>query len=476
VEDVLSDGGKKERMGSDKPVASEDRGLEEASPHREDGSLQPTGMDRRDFLRRSGAGAGALALTGSLGGFLSGCGSSATAAATPSVAAPGTGPEVVVIGAGAFGVWTAYHLQEMGARVTLVDLYGAGNSRSTSGDETRGVRSSYAGRELWTEWANLAMERWREFDEEWSPAMGDPLFYTTGDLILRDTTEGQIEEVREVWDTVGVPYEVLSPDEVRSRWPQIQIEGIEAALYEPGAGVVRSRAACRRVAGIFQQRGGQIRIAKARPGPVEGGRMVSLDLDDGADSISADRYVFALGPWFPKAFPEIMADRLRITTMGHVFYFGTPPGDYRFSYPNLPSWGFPGVTGWPTLPPDNRGFRIRTGGRVGEDPDTSVRWIPEEFHERPMEILQERFPIIAQQPIVETRACHYESSATRDWIIDDHPEMENVLLAGGGSAEGFKFGPMVGELIASRALMDGRFVDLDDRFRLAELELNEEED
>jgi len=438
----------------------------------DDPTRRNTSMDRRSFLRTTGAGAGALALAGTLGGALSGCrGTGASASAV----APGTGPEVVVIGAGAFGVWTAYHLQEMGARVTLIDLYGPGNSRSTSGDETRGVRSSYAGRELWTSWANLAMERWRAFDEEWSPAMGDPLFYPTGDLILRDTSEGQIEEVQEIWDTVGVPYESLTPDEVRARWPQIQIEGIEVALYEPGAGVVRSRAACRRVAGIFQQRGGEIRMAKATPGPIQGGRMISLDLDDGQDSISADRYVFALGPWFPKAFPDIMADRLRITTMGHVFYFGTPPGDYRFSYPNLPSWGFPGVTGWPTLPPDNRGFRIRTGGRMGEDPDTSVRWIPEEFHERPMEILLERFPVIAEQPIVETRACHYESSATRDWIIDEHPEMENVLLAGGGSAEGFKFGPMVGELIAARALGDDRFSELDEEFRLIDLDDMEED-
>jgi len=112
---------------------------------------------------------------------------------------------------------------------------------------------------------------------------------------------------------------------------------------------------------------------------------------------------------------------------------------------------------------------------MGEDPDTSVRWIPEEFHERPMEILLERFPVIAEQPIVETRACHYESSATRDWIIDEHPEMENVLLAGGGSAEGFKFGPMVGELIAARALGDDRFSELDEEFRLIDLDDMEED-
>jgi sarcosine oxidase len=424
------------------------------------------GMDRRSFLRTTGVGAGALALAGSMGAVLAGC--------REGVRVPGTGPEVVVVGAGVFGVWTAYHLQAMGARVTLVDLYGPGNSRATSGDETRGVRTSYQGRELWASWAARAIERWEAFDEEWSPRMGAPLFYRTGDVILRETSEGMIEGVREIWAVTNREHELLTADEVRYRWPQISIEGMEVALHEPGAGVVRARAACQRVAAIFQMRGGEIRIGRATPGAAEGSRMVELELDGGADSLSADRYVFALGPWFPSAFPEIMGERIRIP-MGNVFYYGTPPGDHRFNFPNLPSWNFPGVTGWPSLPPDHRGFRVRTGGRPGDNPDTSERWIPEEYHERPRQLLVERFPDLASQPVVETRACHYESSSTRDWIIDLHPEMENVWFAGGGSAEGFKFGPMIGELIASRVLENGMHADLDERFRLEPLAQPEEE-
>ncbi len=421
-----------------------------------------SGLDRRAFLRRAGVGAGALALAGSLGGTLAACREG------PGIL--GRGPEVAVVGAGVFGVWTAFHLQQMGARVTLVDLYGPGNSRSTSGDETRGVRSSYPGRELWTTWADLAMDRWRAFDEEWSPEMGAPLFYNTGDVILRDTAEGFIDGVRETWELAGVEHEVLTPDEVRYRWPQIAVDGIEAALYEPGAGVVRSRAACQRVATIFQMRGGEIRTARATLGPSEGGRMAALDLDGGQDTLSADRFVLALGPWFPVAFPEIMGERIRASTLGHVYYWGTPPGDHRFNYPHLPSWNLPGVTGWASLPPDHRGFRIRTGGSSGDDPDTSVRWIAEEYHERPRGIIADHFPDLMDQPIVETRACHYESSHTREWIIDRHPELENVWFAGGGSAEGFKFGPMVGELIASRVVENDRFAELDGEFRLQEVE------
>jgi len=431
-------------------------------------------MKRRDFLRKTGLGAGALA-AGSAGGLVAGCAPGSAAAGAgpgpalagaPAVHTAGSGPDVVVVGAGAFGGWTALNLQEMGARVTLVDLYGPGNSRSTSGDETRGVRTSYPGRELWTTWAARSIERWKAFDEEFAASMGGDLFFTTGDLIFRDTAVGFIEQVREIWDFAEVPYEVLTPDETRYRWPQINIEGMTDILYEPGAGVVRARAACQRVAALLEQRGGQVRTGRAALGRSEGGRLLDITLNgDSGNRIEADRFVLALGPWFATTFQDVMEGLIRIP-MGNVIYYGTPPGDESFSFPNVPSWNFAGVTGWPAIPPDHRGFRVRASGQVGEDPDTSNRWVPEAGLERPRSILAERFPAMAEQPIVETRACHYETSATREWLIDRHPEFSNTWFAGGGSAEGFKFGPMIGELVASRVLENGRFADLDAEFRI----------
>ncbi|MEX0892977.1 MAG: FAD-binding oxidoreductase [Gemmatimonadota bacterium] len=416
------------------------------------------GPDRRSFLRLTGAGAG-LAATGGLGGLLAGCESPDPRSGIRR----GAGPDVVVVGAGAFGIWTALHLQEMGARVTVVDLYGPGNVRSTSGDETRGVRTSYPGREQWTSWAQRAILRWQQFDEEHAATMGPPVFYNTGDLICRDTEEGFITEVKEIWDTVGIAYDEISPEEAAYRWPGIDLTGITHCLYEPGAGVVRARATCQRVAALFQQRGGEIRLGRAELGNRSAGRM--LDVQVNGERLPADRFVFALGPWFATTFQDVMADKIRIP-IGNVVYYGPPAGDLRFQYPNMPSWNFPGVTGWPCLPPDNRGFRVRTGGRAGEDPDTSDRWVPPEQLDRPRQVVVERFPDLADAPVVQTHSCHYESSATRDWIIDHYPGLENVWLAGGGSAEGFKFGPVVGELIASRALETNQFPELADNFRL----------
>ena len=376
-------------------------------------------------------------------------------------------PDVVVIGAGTFGMWTALHLQRLGARVTVVDAYGAGNSRQTSGGETRGVRTSYGDRphgRQWAGWARRAIARWKAWDEEGSEQLRPRVFFQTGDLVLRDAVNEYITNTRAHWDALNVPYEVLTPDEVTSRWAWIRYDKLGVALYEPEAGVVRARRAIESVARVFEHGGGTIRIDRASFGRRRGAMLETIALSSGG-ALSADTFVFACGPWFPKVFPRLMGRRLRVS-MGHVFYFAVPPGDTRFAYPYMPSYGVPGCTGWPALPLDHRGFRVRTGGRPPEDPDTSDRWVGPEYHERPREILQRHFPDLAGAPINETRACHYESSVDRNFFIDTHPELTNVWLAGGGSAEGFKFGPVLGDYIAHRVVEDDQEPELAAWFRL----------
>src|SRR5436190_15575636 len=146
-------------------------------------------LPRRDFLKVAGAGAGAALLGGASALGASGIPEGRRVAAIRTTAAS---PDIVVIGAGAWGSWTALHLRKMGAKVTVVDSYGAGNSRSTSGDETRGVRSSYGDRdtgEMWMLWAREAIDRWRTFDADWGRELELPLFFHTGDLILRVEAE-----------------------------------------------------------------------------------------------------------------------------------------------------------------------------------------------------------------------------------------------------------------------------------------------
>lgn len=397
--------------------------------------------NRRDFIRKAALGASALATGDALEPILD-------RRRPPAVSR--NRPDVVVIGAGAFGGWTALHLSIMGADVTVIDAWGPGNSRSTSGAETRGVRTGYGDKRLWVRWAKEAVERWKAWDAEWAEVWDQHLFSTTSDLIMREEWEDFLLETRASWEAVGVRHEVLDHDEMAYRWPQIRLDGITVGLHEIDAGVVRARAACHTVAETFRRHGGRFVIGRAEPGRRDGGRLADVVLGNG-DRAAAEQFVFACGPWLGKVFPQIMGPRLRIP-LGHTYYYATPPGDHRFTHPHLPSYNFPGVTGWPALSHDSRGFRIRTGGRPSDDPDTSDRWIDSEYFEQPRDVLRQRFPDLADAPLIETRACHYELSVSRNWIIDRHPDLLNVWIAGGGSAEGFKFGPVLGPYIAGRVL------------------------
>jgi glycine/D-amino acid oxidase-like deaminating enzyme len=439
-------------------------------------------MDRRRFLGVAGAGALGLGAGGLAGAESREEAGGPAAEATPAASgAPAVHtrrtPEVLIIGAGVFGMFTAHYLRERGVDVMVVDQHGPGNSRATSGGETRGVRTSYGDRPHgihWARWGAMAIERWKEWDERYT-GNGAPLFYTTGDIILREEMEPYLERTTSQWDELAIPYERLSIDEVNRRWPVISTEGMTEAVYEPGAGVVRARPAIQSAAEQYRNNGGEFRIACVTPGEVSGGRLTGVVTDDG-ELISADTYVFACGPWLPKILPDVMGKRLR-TSMGHVFYIGTPPGDHRYEFPNLPSYGVPGGTGWAALPPDFRGFRARTGGRPPEDPDVSNRgMIPEEGFQTGLDFVKKYFPGLEGQPVLETRACHYESSVDRNFIVDLHPGWENAWITGGGSAEAFKQGPVLGDYIAHRLVGEDMDPEVTPGFRLSEEEFEESEE
>src|SRR5256885_6102427 len=231
-------------------------------------------LDRRDFIKAAGAGAGLILLGDAARGE--------AAPARSAVVRSGASPDIVVIGAGIWGSFTAYHLRKMGANVTLVDAYGPGNARSTSGDETRGVRSSYGDRpgalgELWMLWAREAMTRWLAFDDEWGRDLRLNLFHVTGDLILRDDWDNFQLRCKLWWDRHRIPYAILSPDDVRRSFPVIGLDDISAVLYEPDAGVVRARRAVQAVAAAYEKLGGKVvlrggrplRVPKGTPGAIE---------------------------------------------------------------------------------------------------------------------------------------------------------------------------------------------------------------
>jgi glycine/D-amino acid oxidase-like deaminating enzyme len=364
------------------------------------------------------------------------------AAVRPALQAPA---RVVVVGAGAFGGWTALHLRRAGARVTLVDAWGPGNSRASSGGETRVIRGVYGADRVYTEMAVRAFQLWRENEQRWGRR-----FYTeTGALwMVTGEDDHYVRAALPLLRAAGLPFEELTIPEARARYPQVSFDGVRSALFEKRAGYLLARRACKAVVEGFVAEGGEYRVAAAKPGAVTSGVMRTVTLSDGA-ALEADAFVFACGPWLGKLFPDVIGERIRPTRQ-EVFFFGFPADDARFSEGRLPVWvdlgarlvyGIPGG--------GRRGFKVAddTAGPPF-DPTSGERLVSPDGLRAAREFLGRRFPAMAAAPLVESRVCQYESTPDHHFILDRHPGVANVWLVGGGSGHGFKHGPAVGERVA----------------------------
>ena len=363
--------------------------------------------------------------------------------------------DAVVIGAGVFGAWTAHRLQRTGRSVALLDVYGAGNSRSSSGGESRILRMGYGREEIYTRWSLASLRLWIElFDQVNQPE----LFQKTGVLWTPAADDASTAVTLRTLEKCGVVFQFLTNAELTARFPQVRYSSERVGIFEPESGVALARrAVCAVVEDAIRNGVDYFREAALAPDGAEvrtrSGRV-----------LRASTFVYASGPWLPKIFPEILEGRIRPTRQ-EVFFFGTEPGDRRFTPPHMPAWlDFTDERGAYALPDiENRGFKLAFD-RHGPpfDPDTSDRLA--DGLDAARAFLAERFPALAGAPLVESRVCQYENTSSGDFLIDRHPDFSNVWLVGGGSGHGFKHGPMVGEHVT--ALIDGS-ASVEARFSLA---------
>lgn len=356
-------------------------------------------------------------------------------------------PRVAVVGAGAFGGWTALHLRRMGAEVVLIDTWGPGNSLSSSGGKTRVIRSIYGPDRIYSEMVKRAFPQWEKLAAS-SPS--EPLYVETGALWMERGDDSYVRAALPIVRELGFPVDELKVPEAAKRYPQINFEGVRTAYFEQKAGALLARRACVVVRDTFVNEGGTYRTAEAKAGPVAKGKMTSLRLGDGSH-VEADAYVFACGPWLGQVFPKVIDGRVRPTRQ-EVYYFTIPSDAY--AAPNLPIWidfgrhivyGIPGVDGrFFKYADDTRGATI--------DPTTMKRTPSAEGIEMARKFLAERFPAIAKEPLLSAEVCQYENSPDGNLIIDRDPEASNVWIAGGGSGHGFKLSPVVGEMVADAVL------------------------
>jgi sarcosine oxidase len=350
--------------------------------------------------------------------------------------------DVVVVGAGAFGAWTAYHLSQRRKRVLLLDAYGPAHSRASSGGETRIIRMGYGPDELYTRMAARSMKHWRAL----SRRTRQSLFVRTGMLWLARDHDQYPRETLNTLRALRLPCEKLSLRELRKRFPQFFLSETDWGLLEPEAGVLMARRAVQSLVAEIVKQG--VRYANEKvAAPAAGSRLRSALTATGRE-IVAENFVFACGAWLPQIFPELVGPKM-FPSRQEVFFFAVPPGNSRYAPPQMPAWYSyaENVYGIPDI--GHRGLKIaldRHGPAFDPEKDDRITTAAALAEIRTQ--LGKFFPELRDAAVAETRVCVYENTSNGDFLIDRHPEFENVWIVGGGSGHGFKHSPAVGEYVA----------------------------
>ncbi len=348
--------------------------------------------------------------------------------------------DVAVIGAGAFGAWTALALRERGVDVVLIDALGPANLHGSSGGESRNIRAAYGDRELYTRWSIEAWQLWQTREQE----IGLQLLYPCGSLRMLD--EDAVTQQCTMFDRLTHPYEMLDGDEVARRWPQIDYR-CEHILYEPNSGILAAQAAMRAIVRLFEVKGG--RVIRGRVPPPTGTAIDTTTID--GERISASQFVFACGPWLPKLFPGLLEGLIK-TPRRELFFIGPAPGDTRFDWRNCPNLA--DLLGW-TSSDIGGGVKIAPVLRhVPMDPDEGDRTPTPALLDQVRAYLAARLPGLVGRPVIGTYVSQLENTDNEHFVIDRHPDYRNVFIAGGGSGHAYKMGPVIGEHVA-RFVLEG---------------------
>ena len=363
-------------------------------------------------------------------------------------------PEVVVVGAGAFGAWTALSLRERGANVLLVDAFGPGNHRSASGGDSRNIRAAYGASELYTRWTIASWRAWQEREHE----LGMRLLYPSGSV--RAGASEERAATADVFTRLGQPYDIITGDEAEHRWPQLRFGDVDRLFHEPHSGILLARDALFAITQLFVAKGGRLQqgCAEVR----DDGRALMVRIDNAP--VDADNIVLACGPWLPKLLPDLLGDRIR-TPRRELFFVAPAPGDQRFDWDRCPniadarSWTSSDIGGGYKVAPKLR--------HVPFDPDHGDRMPTAALLDEVRAYLRVRAPDLAERPVVASFVGALENSANEDFIIDRHPRDRRIVIAGAGSGHAFKMGPAIGGDVATLVLGAARDAEAERRFALA---------
>ena len=368
--------------------------------------------------------------------------------------------DAIVIGLGAHGSGAALALARRGLSVLGLEAGERGHELGSSGGRSRMIRRAYFEDPAYLPLLEASWEAW----EALGAAAGERLVEVTGGLYVgprdSDVFRGSVTSARDQ----GLPHQVLDGASIRRRWPIFSVGDEMGGLYDPGAGMIRPERAIAAQTRLAERGGARFRFGERAVvwRPESGG---GLEVETSAGVYGGDHLVIAAGAWTASFVPDLRLP-LEVERLP-VFWFEPRVSASQVSAGSFPVWlvdtGADGV--FYGFPYDNAaGLKVsrhRSGDVV--DPDSVDRAERAADVERVRAFMRRYMPA-ANGPLREAAVCFYTNTPDRHFVIDVHPAVPGVSYASACSGHGFKFAPVIGEILADLAL-DGATSHPIDRFR-----------
>ncbi|MCA9881645.1 MAG: FAD-dependent oxidoreductase [Anaerolineae bacterium] len=358
--------------------------------------------------------------------------------------------QILIVGAGIFGVTTALELAERGAEVMVIDPGPLPHPLAASTDISKVVRMEYGTDEGYMALVEVSLPGWRK----WNDLADKTLYHETGvTMFTQEPMQpgGFEHDSYEMLLKRGHQPERLNADDIAKRYPGWHAGHYVDGFYHKLGGFAESGRVVETLIVEGKRKGVTFHSGqKAVEILVDGGVVTGVRTEDGTE-YRAEIVVIAAGAWTPVLLPEL-APLMRIT--GHpVFHLQTDQPEL-FSPPHFATFTADVArTGWYGFPlhPTERVIKVANHG-VGKvlHPEHDERVVYEANEANLRQFLRGTFPALADAPVVYTRRCLYCDTLDEHLLIDQHPELEGLYIASGGSGHGFKFAPMLGKIVADR--------------------------
>ncbi|HST31476.1 MAG TPA: FAD-dependent oxidoreductase [Chthoniobacterales bacterium] len=354
--------------------------------------------------------------------------------------------KIIVVGAGINGVTSAIELKNRGHKVVVVDPGPLPHPLAASTDISKAVRAAYGPDEDYTALAERSISIWRE----WNQKFGTELYHQTGVLFVcrQPMRPGDFEyESARVLEKHQHPIERFDRHKFHQRFPAFAPDRFQDGFFDPEAGYAESGRVVATLIDYTKSLGIELRDNTRVTALDEANDSVRGILLEGGHRIRGDAVVIAAGAWTPYLLPSTKTF-LRAT--GHPVFHLEPPTPDLFLPERFPFFGADiSTTGFYGFPL-NRGIVKIANHGVGREmsPDSPDRVVTADDERDLRVFLETTIPSLANAPIVYTRICMYSDTNDGDFWIAPDPERPNLIVATGDCGHGFKFAPVLGEIVA----------------------------